>query len=226
MPGCRVEAITSDDPNLLHIVARGIRPGGRCPDCGRASRAVHSRYRRHPADLPSLGRRVRVGLRARRFYCRNAKCARRTFAERLPELIVPHARRTDRLAEAQSQVGAALGGEAGARLLQRLAMPASADAVLCLVRRMALPEPEPPRVVAVDDWAKRRGRTYGTIVVDLERRRVIDLLPDRTSTTVADWLRQRPGIEVVARDRSTEYAHAAAIGAPKAVQVADRWRVT
>jgi len=104
-------------------------------------------------------------------------------------------------------------------------MPASADTVLRLVRRLPLPEPEPPRVVAVDDWAKRRGRTYSTIVVDLKRRRVIDLLPDRTSATVADWLRQRPGIEVVARDRSTEYAHAAAIGAPEAVQVADRWHL-
>ena len=173
MPGCRVEAITLGGPNLLHTAARGIRSGGRCPDCERASRAVHSRYRRRLADLPSLGRRVQIGLRARRFYCRNAKCARRTFAERLPELVAPHARRTGRLAEAQSQVGAVLGGEAGARLLQRLAMPASADTVLRLVRRMPLPEPKPPRVVAVDDWAKRRGRTYGTIVVDLKRRRVI-----------------------------------------------------
>ncbi len=147
-------------------------------------------------------------------------------SERLPELVAPHARRTARLAEAQGQVGAALGGEAAARLLHHLAMPASPDTVLRLIRGLPLPAPEPPRVVAVDDWALRKGRTCGTIVVDLERRRTIALLPDRTSTTVADWLRQRPGIKVVARDRSTEYARAAAIGAPKAVQVADRWRVT
>jgi transposase len=101
MPGCRVEAITPDGPNLLHIAAHSTRPSGRCPDCGRASRAVHSRYRRRAADLPSLGRRVHVGIRARRFYCHNAKCARRTFAERLPELVAPHARRTTRLVEAQ-----------------------------------------------------------------------------------------------------------------------------
>lgn len=225
MPGCRVEAITPDGPDLLHVDARGTRPSGRCPACGRASRAVHSRYRRHPADLPSLGRRVHVGIRARRFYCRNAKCARRTFAERLPELVAPYARRTTRLAEAQGRVGAALGGEAAARLLNHLASPCSPDTVLRLVCRLPLPVPESPRVVAVDDWALRKGRTYGTIVVDLERRRAIDLLPDRTSTTVADWLQQRPGTEVVARDRSSEYARAAAIGAPKAVQVADRWHL-
>src|SRR5215218_11219450 len=112
MPGCRVEQITREDPGILSVAAHGTRPGGRCPECGRASRAVHSRYRRRPADLPSLGRAVRVDLRLRRFYCRNAACTRRTFAERLPELIRPHARRTCRLAEAQGQVGVALGVKA------------------------------------------------------------------------------------------------------------------
>jgi transposase len=226
MPGCRVEQITRDDPGLLSITAQGTRPGGRCPDCGQASRAVHSRYRRRPADLPALGRAVRVDLRLRRFYCRNAACTRRTFAERLPELIRPHARRTGRLAEAQARVGAALGGEGSARLLQHLAMPASADTVLRLIRNLPLPEPEPPRVVGVDDWALRKGRTYGTIVVDLERRRVLDLLPDRTAETLADWLRGQPQIAMIARDRSTEYARGIGLGAPGATQVADRWRVT
>ena len=214
MPGCRVDAIASTGPDHLLVDARGTRPNGRCPECGRTSRVVHSRYRRHPSDLPSMGRRVRVDLRVRRFYCRNPRCTRRTFAERLPELVMPHARRTCRLAAVQGRVGVALGGEAGSRLLRHLAMPTSADTVLRLIRRMPLPEVDTPRIVAVDDWAIRKGRTYGTVVVDLERRRVADLLPDRTSATVAEWLRQRPGVEVVARDRSTEYARAAGIGAP------------
>lgn len=187
MPGCRVAAITPDSLDLLHVDAQTSRPGGCCPDCGRASRAVHSHHRRHPADLPSLGRRVQVTLRVRRFYCRNSRCARQTFAESLSDLVAPHARRTGRLAEAQGRVGIAVGGGAGARLLR-------------LIRRMALPEAGALRVAAVDDWALCKARTYGTIVVDLERRRVVDLLADRASTTVADWLRAHPGVEVVARD--------------------------
>jgi hypothetical protein len=161
----------------------------------------------------------------RRFYCRNAKCARRTFAERLPGLVAPYARRTYRLATAQAQVGVALGGEAGSRLLQHLAMPVSPDTVLRLVHRLPLPAPDPPRVVGVDDWAIRKRCSYGTVVVDLERHRVLDLLPDRTAETLAEWLRDHPGIEAVARDRSTEYARGITLGAPKAIQTADRWHL-
>src|SRR4051794_38385504 len=161
MPGCRVKQITRDGPGLLSITAQGTGPGNRCPDCGRASRAVHSRYRRKPADLPVLGRRVGVSLCVRRFYCRNVKCSRRTFAERLPELVAPHARRTRRLAAAQARVGVALGGNAGSKMLHHLAMPASPDTVLRLIHGLPLPAPEPPRVVGVDDWAIRKRCTYG-----------------------------------------------------------------
>src|SRR5215218_8024401 len=168
MPGCSVERITRDGPGFLHVAAHGTRPGNRCPDCRRASRAVHSRYRRRPTDLPSLGRALRIDLRVRRFYCRNAACARRTFAERLPELLRPHARRTRRLAEAQGRVGVALGGEAGARLLQHLSMPASADTVLRLVRGLPLPEQEPPRVrlyPSATEWLAERDDGSGVQAV-------------------------------------------------------------
>ena len=225
MPGCRIEAVTRDVPEHLHIAARGTATTAGCPDCGYPSRAVHSRYQRHPADLPSLGCSVRVGLLLRRFYCLNPVCARRTFAEHLPGLVAPYARRTRRLAISQGRVGVALGGEAAARLLPHLAMPTSADTVLRLVRAVPPPKCQSPRVVGVDDWAMRKGRAYGSVVVDLERRRVLDLLPDRTAATLAGWLQRHPNVAVVARDRSTEYARGITLGAPDAVQVADRWHL-
>jgi transposase len=164
-------------------------------------------------------------LRVRRFLCPNVACKRRTFSEPLRGLVAPHARRTRRLAAAQGRVAVATGGEAGARLLGHLGMPASPSTLLRLVRRLPLPARSRPRALGVDDWAIRKGRTYGTILVDLERHRVVDLLPDRTAAMLADWLRRHRGVRILARDRSTEYARGMAAGAPRARQVADRWHL-
>lgn len=158
-----------------------------------------------------------MSLRVRQLYCRNLRCARRTFAERLPELMLPHARQTCRLAAAQGRFGIALGGDAAATLghadqRRHVAAPDQAHAGARGGRA-------PHR--GWDDWAICKGRTCGTVVVDLESRRVVDLLPDRTSATTAEWLQQRRGVKVVARDRFTEYARAISIGAPRAVQVTD-----
>ena len=141
-------------------------------------------------------------------------------------LLAPRARRTRRLCEAQARVGIACGGAGGARLLTHLHMPASRATVLRLVTRMPMPDTPAPIRVGIDDWAIRKGSRYGTIVVDLDRHRVVDLLPDRTAPTVAGWLERHSGVELVARDRSTEYARGASLGAPQAQQVADRWRAT
>lgn len=162
-------------------------------------------------------------VQVRRFRC--SHCPGRIFAERVPGLGTRKARRSDRLAEAQTDIGMVLGGEAGARLSRRLAMPVSGDTVLRLIRRRGTVPSPPPRVVGIDDWAWRRGRSYGTIVCDLERRRVIDLLPGRSSAPVRDWLAAHPSVTVVSRDRSGPYAEAARTGAPTATQVADRWHL-
>ena len=171
------------------------------------------------------GRSVRLDLEVRRLRCANAACPRRTFAERVPSLVIPRARRTRRLAEAQSRIGFATSAAAGARLARALAMPASASTVLRLMQAAPVPRAGTPRAVGIDDWAWRKGRSYGTLVVDLERRRPLDLLPDRSGSTLAAWLRRRPEITVVARDRSTECARAVTAAAPGALQVADRWHL-
>lgn len=225
IPECRIERTVEQDPDRIVIEMRRRGASGRCPDCGRTSRSVHSCYHRHPADLPFAASQTVLRIEVRRFYCCNPSCHRRTFAESPSELLDPRARRTRRLGEAQGRVGIACGGAGGARLLKHLRMPASRATVLRLIRAMPMADTPPPIHVGIDDWAMRKGCRYGTIVVDLDRHRVIDLLPDRTATTLASWLERRPDIRVVARDRSTEYARGVSLGAPWALQVADRWHL-
>jgi transposase len=200
-------------------------PTAACPVCGSSARRVRSRYTRRLDDLPCLGRRVRLQVVVRRFVCPRPDCPRRIFAERLPGFAAPRGRTTDRLRRTQADIGSSLGGEAGARLAARLGMSTSPDTLLRRVKRLKKELAGPTRVVGIDDWAWRKGQRYGTIVVDLERGDVIDLLPDRDADTVATWLKAHPGIEVVSRDRSATYAEASTQGASGAMQVADRWHL-
>ena len=191
-PGLIIEQVRVDDGGVVAI-ARSREIGAICQDCGVPSRQIHSRYARSLSDLPAHGRRVVVTLTVRRFRCKNDRCPKRIFAERFgDDIVAPYARRTARLQGIIHHLGLALGGRPGQGLARRLLMPVSKDTLLRLVRART-PEAKPAsRVIGIDDWAWKRGHRYGTIVCDLERREIVDLLPDREAATVEAWLADHP----------------------------------
>ena len=224
LPGFQVQQVSSVESTVI-ITAVATSEVALCPACGQSSRRIHSYYVRSPRDLPISGQAVQLKLRVRRFRCQNQQCARQTFVERLPEIVAVSAQQTRRLTQLLKIFAIALNAEEASRLLAHLAMPTSGDTLLRLVKRSPLPPVMAPQAAGVDDFALRRGKTYGTIVVDLLTHRPVDLLRERTAETLSHWLQTHSGVEFISRDRSSEYMRGAAEGAPEAQQVLDRWHV-
>ena len=223
--GLHLESLSIEAESVTICVgASGVR--SRCPVCGHGSSRAHSRYRRTVSDLPWHGISVTLKVRARRFFCDEPSCERRIFCERLPE-VAARARKTDRLEEALLAIALELGGRAGARLALELGIVAARDTFLRRIKAAPLPEVGRVRVLGVDDFAFKKGSTYGTILVNLECHRVVDLLPERSQESLVAWFERHPAteVEVATRDRSNIYREGLAKGAPAATHVADRWHL-
>src|SRR5215203_3103650 len=221
--GLRLESLRVETDRVSISVASGTKRS-RCPLCGHGSSRVHSRYPRTIRDLPWHGISVELEVRARRFFCDEASCQRRIFCERLP-YVAARARKTSRLEEALLAIVLEVGGRAGARLAAELGLLVGRDALLARAKRAAPAGAEKVKILGIDDFAFKKGHTYGTVLVDLERRRVVDLLPERSQEGLVAWLRGHPEVETATRDRSNIYREALAKGAPEATQIADRWHL-
>src|SRR5437588_4249852 len=222
--GLHIERVTASAIELLvEVVSSSLKAC--CPLCGEQAWRIHSRYTRQVADLPCVGQHVTLLLTVRKFFCPNPACPRKIFAEQFPDLVASYARITHRLRQALVTLGLATSAEVSERVAPSLGMLVSAPTLLRRLRTVSCPPPTSVRILGVDDWAWKKGQIYGTLLVNLELNKPIELLPDRKQETLAVWLRTHPEIEVVSRDRGGEYAAAARKGAPQAEQVADKFHL-
>ncbi len=215
----------SDTPEELLICVTSQRPSSFCPLCSKPSSAIHSDYCRHPRDLPCAGRPIRLVLAVLKFFCRNPNCSRKVFTERLPDFIAASSRLTKRLRTAVQEIGFATCGKGGECLGGKLGMGFSDATVLWSLFLVPLPEVGQVHIIGVDDWSWRHGKRFGSILVNLETHKIVDLLADREAESVKQWLAAHPEVDIVSRDRGGVYIDGATWGAPQATQVADRWHI-
>lgn len=211
--------------NIVNIYAHGSLEYGFCPYCGAKSYKVHSRYIRHVYDLPILGKSSVLHLRMRKFFCMNPECKYRTFAEQPGIEVFRYRRRTRRCEIVLYRNALKHSSNTSHKLLSGQGVYLSASAILRDLHRLEPSSHLDVRRIGIDDWAQKKGRVYGSIIVDLDQSTVIDLLDDREQESFGAWLDKHRSVELASRDRSTDYSAAIASSGRKITEVADKFHL-
>ena len=212
-----VETIGKD----VHICAKSSLDYGVCPYCGTISHKVHSRYFRTVIDLPILGQRTVLHLWMRKFFCKNSECGKKTFAEQPGNEIIRYRRRSRRCEVTVARVGLTGSSNTASRTLDIMGIPISSSTVLRDIHRIPLPSYPSLERIGIDDWAFRKGITYGSVIVSHSTGRIVDMLPDREEESFHKWLDGHPDIKLVSRDRASAYSSAIANTKRCITEVAD-----
>jgi transposase len=213
------------NPQGLTVYVYATTSSVSCPRCGTAGSRIHSRYFRTVADLTCVGQRLTLKLLVRKWVCPLSSCPQRIFAEQFAGLVRRYARMTERLIQALQSIGVITNGADGATLSSSLAMPTTAKTLIRRVLELPLPKEGSVRLAGIDEWAWKKGSRYGTILVDLEHRRVVALLPERSVETSTAWFKKHSEVKMVSRDRGKIFRAAISAGAPQAKQIVDRFHL-
>lgn len=222
--GLLISHVEQRDARLIVTVV-STKPDASCPGCGCLSEHVHSQYQRTIKDVPSGGQAVVLRLHVRKFFCLSLCCQRKVFAERLLDLVRVYARVSNRLFEQLKAIGLSASAQVSERLTPHLCMPVKASTLLGYLRTI----PDLPKATVIslglDDFALKKGDKYGTILINAESGKPLDLIADRTAEAVKPWLANHPEIQLVSRDRANGYAEAVSQALPHATQIADRYHL-
>ncbi|MCL1689418.1 ISL3 family transposase [Elizabethkingia anophelis] len=209
----------------VHISLQSTQPECVCPNCNIPSSKVHSYYTRKFKDLSIVGKETVIFLKTRKLYCLFQKCSIKVFTERFKEHFLSYKRYTARFEAICLKIILQSGARPSEKILRMMGISISDSSLLRLLSKMELPGISAPSVLGIDDWAYKKKHRYGTILVNLETRTVVDVLKDRESSTLEKWLKSYPEIKIISRDRYGKYINGTNKGAPQAIQIADRWHL-
>jgi transposase len=223
IPFVKIQKIENYE-SVNRIYASIRSPRSRCPLCGKYSNRVHDYYFRTITDLPIFQSKTIILLKTRKFKCVNKQCQRKVFSEQTPA-ILRYSRRTERAEKLLDTLAIELTGRLGSILSKQLNLYVSSSTMTRIAHNLPLPDIVRPKVLGVDDWAYRKGVSYGTVLIDMETSRPIDLLPSRDGKVLKDWLLNNNDVKIVSRDRASSYAAAIIEACPSAIQIADRFHL-